>query len=213
MYRDSFFTFDRTDSYELTKDIMCTCLWRCARHGIAFILLQSCHTFWLFLYEVTEKIDYDRPVDYAVSLLAQWKNYHKQRSMLKMDVIRFPIDISSNIRLYNFRHGQVEYDKDRIIKMIPTLQQAIDQNEFTVEQSFNCQRVDIGGGKWADKHIPLLKSCGIARYVNAIDLYIALEEYFALENQSAERTESVDLTDKDKITNHGFDMKSSFRGK
>jgi hypothetical protein len=46
-----------------------------------------------------------------------------------------------------------------------------------------------------------------------LDIYNAFEEYFSLERTSTERTESVGLTDKEKITNHGFDTKISFRGK
>jgi len=46
-----------------------------------------------------------------------------------------------------------------------------------------------------------------------VDIYLAFEEYFATQITNNERTESTGLTDKEKIENHGFDTKVSFRGK
>lgn len=41
---------------------------------------------------------------------------------------------------------------------------------------------------------------------------ISLEEHFSHEKTSSERTTSVGITDKEKIENHGFDVRTSFRG-
>ena len=43
--------------------------------------------------------------------------------------------------------------------------------------------------------------------------YPDFEEYFALEKSSTERREPLGTTDIDKIESHGFDKKTSFRGK
>ena len=75
------------------------------------------------------------------------------------------------------------------------------------------QRVNIGGNEWVEKHIPLLKSCGLASRINPLDIYLAFEEYFSQEKTASERSESVGLTDKERIENHGYDVKTSFRGK
>ncbi len=53
----------------------------------------------------------------------------------------------------------------------------------------------------------------MAGCINPLDIYLAFDEYFSLEKQAQERTESVGITDKERIENHGFDVKTSFRGK
>lgn len=68
-------------------------------------------------------------------------------------------------------------------------------------------------GTEKEKTIPLLIASGYKDCIDPLDIYNSFEEYFSLEMSSTERTESVGLTDKEKITNHGFDVKSSFRGK
>ena len=61
--------------------------------------------------------------------------------------------------------------------------------------------------------VPILKNIGIAAEVPAEKIFIAFEEYFMMQKSNMERTESVGLTDVEKVTNHGFDAKTSFRGK
>ena len=73
--------------------------------------------------------------------------------------------------------------------------------------------MNIGGDGYSEKHISLLKSCGLASCIEPLDIYLAFEEYFSTEKTAAERTESAGLTDKERIENHGFDLKESFRGK
>lgn len=60
---------------------------------------------------------------------------------------------------------------------------------------------------------PILKDIGIPSVVDGFEIYKALEEYFGTEKTASERTEAVGTTNKDKILSHGFDTKSSFRGK
>ena len=52
----------------------------------------------------------------------------------------------------------------------------------------------------------------MADFIEPLDIYLAIEEYFSLEREASERRESIGLTNDDKITNHGFDTKISFRG-
>ena len=49
--------------------------------------------------------------------------------------------------------------------------------------------------------------------MDPLAVYLAIEEFFSKEKTAAERIESVGLTDKERIENHGFDAKTSFRGK
>ena len=56
-------------------------------------------------------------------------------------------------------------------------------------------------------------STGIATIVLPEDIYNAFDEYFSLEKTASESTIAEGTTNKDKIINHGFDTKTSFRGK
>lgn len=53
----------------------------------------------------------------------------------------------------------------------------------------------------------------MAKCIDPLEIYLSLEEYFLLEKSSLERVSSINITDKEKIENHGFDVKTSFRGK
>lgn len=63
---------------------------KCKYHEYNFVLLQICHTFWLFLVEVTKVDVYDRPLEYIVELMTTWKNYDKARELIQFDVISLP---------------------------------------------------------------------------------------------------------------------------
>ena len=223
IYRDDSVTFDRTDSFVLTKELMCEHLqglrnrfhtW--AEYPQDFILLQVCHTFWLFLFEVTKETEYGRPTDYTVELITTWKNYKKPRCLIKLDVVGFGHSIERFLaKAWNSR----KYDRDKVFAKADMLAKAIDNNDYHIEESIDRHTIFKGGaGLFNDrtkieKHIPLLKACGIANCVNSLDVFLAFEEYFSLEKTSTERTSSVGLTDVEKIGNHGFDTKTSFRGK
>ena len=57
--------------------------------------------------------------------------------------------------------------------------------------------------------IYILEKTGIPSIINAEDIYLAFDEYFrSLKDDIDVET---DLTDNDKIINHGFDKKTSFR--
>lgn len=220
VYRDSSVTFDRTDSFLLTKEIMCKHL-HISRYRFTkecellnFVLLQIGNVFWLFLAEVTKSTDYGVPTDYKIELLKTWKNYDKPRCPIKLDVIRFGYAVQNAI--YQDRHWNL-YDKGKIIRRADTLAKAIDQNDFDVLSSINKHTIYKSGRDYnsipIEKHIPLLKACGIADCVDPLEVFLAFEEYFSLEKSATERTESVGLTDEEKIGNHGFDLKTSFRSK
>lgn len=203
--------FDRTDSFMLTKDIMCehlNHLYYRRRRFHSFVLLQICHSFWLFLLEITQKTDYDCPKDYTVDLIAKWDNYSKPRCLIKLDIISF------GLSLYRKDwYKWYEDDQWALVDHIDDLIQAIDQNDYHVDVSINKHIYYSGDGSQKEKHIPLLKASGLANSIDPLDAYLAFERYFLLEKSSMERIESVGLTDEEKIGNHGFDVKTSFRGK
>ena len=219
IYPDNTLTLYRTDSFLLSKDDLCGYLpvdKYTLEGDFEFLLLQVCNTFWLFLVIIT-KINEDRRVkDYTVELLTSWKNYDKPRCLIQLDVISFGWDIRYQLFPYVapwWRRQIGENDKQNVFEKKSILVDAINMNNHRVERRIDRQRVNIVGDGYAEKHIPLLKACGLASFIEPLDIYLAFEEYFSTEKTAAERTESAGLTDKERIENHGFDLKESFRGK
>lgn len=219
VYHDDSLTFDRTDSFLLTKEMFCSNLKMFYRdrflrrrhlllHDYNFALLQICNTFWLFLIETTSYSDNDGvPHDYDIELLKKWKNYDKKRELIKLDIITLNWEL-----YYYLRNKKTWVDKrNNIVKNIDKIISAIDTNDYQVYRQINWCDVRIGGGKSCEKHIPLLKACGIGNCIDPLDVFLSFEEYFSLEKTSSERRESIGLTDKEKVESHGFDTKTSFR--
>ena len=224
IYQDNSVTFDRTDSFILTKKLMCEYLSR-SRHvnrhyddaeRVFFVLLQVCHTFWLFLVEAKKLDDYGAPQDYSIELVSSWKNYSKHRKLMQIDFVSFGYEISRYICDYDYKNHHPVYNKSNIVNRAADLCRAIDTNDYKIEDSISghiTYRGDFSKRDRIEKHIPILKACGMAGCINPLDIYLAFDEYFSLEKQAQERTESVGITDKERIENHGFDVKTSFRGK
>lgn len=215
VYRDDSVTFDRTDSFLLTKEMVCDRLygvnvrsrWSSWRDNPNyFVLLQVCNTFWLLLLKVKRWKDgcviAEHPIDYTVELLTSWKNYNKERKLISVDIVSFTPEVT---RLF--------YSRTLIEESLHRLIQAININDFRVEDSINKTTIYKGDGTKDEKHIPILKACGIGSCIDPLGIYLSFDEYFSLEKSSSERTSSLGITDNEKIENHGFDIKTSFRGK
>ena len=210
IYIDKTFTFDRRDSYLLTKEIICNCIiphryysWRDKQYKNKekyYLLLQVCNTFWLFKLIITKfNYDYDEPEDYNVELLARWRNFNKERKLIALDLIDF--------------HTHFYDVKDRAIK-IEDLVDSIDNNNYKLIKSFNKHIIYIGGfNEMKERHIPILKASGLASLIDPHEIFLAIEEYFSLEKSESERRDPIGITDIDRIESHGFDKKTSFRGK
>lgn len=210
VYIDKSIVFDRTDSYLLTKEIMCDALKRRAVQQYNFLLLQVCNAFWLFLIEILEMTDWCVPTRYSIELITSWKNYHKDRKLIDLSVIDFNLSVDHELRKGFFG----DYDKSKIMGKQEILIQAVNNGDFKVYKCIDSHTVYYGSGAGATKaakHLPLLKACGVADFIDPLEIFLAFEEYFSLEKSSNERTESIGLTDTEKIGNHGFDKKKSFR--
>lgn len=218
-YMDTNVTFDRTDSFILTKEIMRSYLPRCHERDYDFILLQVCNTFWLFLLEITEwsesKWNYEPsvPKNYSIELLSTWRDYNKQRKLISVNIIIFEWEVLHRFQHYNIRTMRSDYSKQDIINNTSVLVQAVKNEQFKVEYPINQFTIYNGDGSQFEKHIPILKSCGMAAWIDPLTIFLSIEEYFSLEKQSTERDSSIGITDKEKVENHGFDTKTSFRGK
>ena len=209
IYPDDSLVFDRTDSFVLTKEIMCDYIsipryWRRNNEEIySHVLLQVCNTFWLFLLKVTKTTEWVLPSDYTIELLSTWKNYDKPRILINLNIIQLGLSIYSII------------DRDSDLystKTIDSFIQAINTNDYKVLRSIDSHTI-YNGDKKIEKHIPLLKACGVADYIDPMDIFLSFEEYFSLEKTASERRDPIGITDVDKVESHGFDKKTSFRGK
>lgn len=217
IYRDNSLTFDRTNSFILSKETVCNSLeshsmhywWDKEKHrDFNFVLLQVCNTFWLFLVEITELSEFGRPTNFVAELLHTWRNYDRERKLIKLNVISFP-----ELRPYGWHTGWI-YNKDKIINKIDDIVEAVNQSNFKTDGFWTLNSCDVFySGKKVEKNIPLLKASGLAQLINPLDIYLAFEEYFSFEKTASERIYSKGITDKEKIENHGFDVVTSFRGK
>lgn len=213
VYQDASNVFDRTPSFLLTKQIVCEALDRSDRWDRStdrYLLLQICNTFWLFYVEITQfdglHWTCDTPADYNVELLATWKNYNKPRCLIKFYSIGLDYAVRHLIAdRYDIKQHRHLINKEKMYKNKDAIIQSIDTNNYRVWMA-------LADSTKYDK-IPLLKACGVAKLVDPLEIYLAFDEYFSLQKQAAERTESVNITDTEKIVNHGFDSKVSFRGK
>lgn len=222
MYPDDTFTFDRSDSYLLTKDIVCEYIYLHRRGGpdkllqdkpiYKFGLLQIGSTFWLLLFNILQTNNFNRATDYEVELVTSWKNYDKQRELIKFSIVDFEL-LTHQLRLNGSGLGYFFEDLDRnaIFDKSDALVQAININDYK-SRSIDSHTV------WKDqtpmkRHIPILKASGLSQILDPFEVYSAFDEYFSLEKQSSERIDAEGTTNNDKIVNHGFDTKVSFRGK
>ena len=206
VYKDDTFTFDRRNSFVLTKEIMCSYLpissywsWKLRKKTYAthtYALLQICNTYWLFLIKITERDSLGRAKDYEVEFLMKWRNFDKPRKLCNLEIIDF----------YYHKVKKDSYNK------INDYVKNIDINNYEIIRTIN-KHIVFNGAEKVIKNIPLLKACGIGNCMDAHETYLAFEEYFSLEKTSQERRDPIGTTDIDKIESHGFDKKTSFRGK
>lgn len=223
---DNKIVFDRRDSFMLTKESICNSLsifgdsFAAHKDPIKFMLLQVGYTFWMFTLVITDySYENGRPSNYSVELVRTWKNYSAPRVLISFAHIAFTGGVATSIRTYKKNNGHL-YDLKKIEGHGNDLVVAINQKEFKVICDLSHQRVDTGCRKDMDyakrfvtRSIPLFISSGFANKIGPLTIYTSLEEYFTSSIQDMERTESIGLTDREKVENHGFDPKISFRGK
>jgi len=207
--------FDRRDSFLLTKEIFCDNLRysRCyqSRNCSHLMLLQICNTFWLFLINIIKTNDYGNVLDYEIDFINTWKDYDKKRVLINLNSISFDKLL---LRIVN---KQGFYRKESILSYFDEIKADIKHGNYRVDADFT-KYTQFKNGKnysyiYEEKHIPLLKACGLANYIDPVEIFCSFEEYFSLEKTSQEKTEALGTTNTDKIEMHGFDKKISFRGK
>jgi len=205
--------FDRRGSFLLTKEQFAndiSILRHYSKSHYRFVLLQCGATFWLILATITEVSSTDLVKDYKIELLDIWKNYAKTNELLKLSLISF----NGYFGMKRFRSK--DYDIDLIKSHIHDMRDAVNHNNYSIEKNMS-NYIDsyFHKGKLIQerKTIPLLKACGIGNIIDPQEMFCAIEEYFSIEKTNSETTEAKGATDSDKIVMHGFDVKTSFRGK
>jgi hypothetical protein len=201
--------FDRRGSYQLTKELFLNKIAIMHPKSIGkfsikypylidfkqYLILQCGATYWLICAQLNEDNS-----DYTLELLYKWKNYNKPRVIIELYTID---DV-----------GYYSIDKNRPLKKISddhTINTIL--NGYYNKRKVISNNIKNNNGKEEIQTIPILSSCGIADIVDPVDIFTAIEEHFSLLKTESERTEPIDASNDDKITMHGFDTKTSFRGK
>ena len=214
--------FDRRGSYLLTKDRLCEVLTSAydytiftkdtsihEKHRYKYVLLQCGATFWLILLYDVQYNNYGRPTEYKMELLSTWKDYSKYREILKLTEISF---MYKTLVRQKKKETYYEFIKSNVPRMVTAIQ------SNNLSNTYNLNGYEVGKScknKWIReiRTIPILTACGIADIIDPIDVFTSLEEHFSLLKTESERIDPIGATNDDKITMHGFDTKTSFRGK
>lgn len=194
VYRDDIVTFDRRDSYDLSRKTFAGHFYMPRHHhgyslkdDAQYVLLQVGYHYWLFALKITKTNEFDKCLEYELSLLGTWTDYANPAKPIKLSQIRFPY-----------------YARD----MISSAQQGNYKTQHVFERF-----VVWKGEQKEERHIPILKDLGIPQWIEPLDIYLALEEYFMKQKTDTERIDPIGQTNDDKIIVHGFDTETSFRGK
>lgn len=202
--------FDRRESYIVSKSDIYNKL-DLIRYdknsNYRFVVLQCGATYWLLLVTITNR-DYFNG-NYDIELLTTWKNFNKKRELLKLELISF-----INYFLYD-KNNKIDYNK--IFENVDKIKNMIDTNDYiseyvlcdSIHQHYNYKTRETD----FTFQPPILIDTGIGKVIDPMQMFLAIEEHFSLLKTESERTDPIGATNDDKITSHGFDTKTSFRGK
>ena len=222
--REDTLVFDRRGSVLINKtDIYNVISYRDA-HLYTFILLQCGASYWIFVANATEysKVNgFTKVTECDLELVASWKDYNKDYKLLEFEAISIKNQWQYSIIDYDWKKHEYTLDIDKVRKHAEDLKNAVIHNDYEPINFFNknigFRNFDKKTGKvtWGitNTFYPLLKACGISNFIDAETMYHAIDEYFSLMKTASESTVAEGTTNKDKIINHGFDTKTSFRGK
>lgn len=221
IYRDNTYTFDRTASFFITKEGICDKITHkySMRYGdiphigdLFLSVVQVCNDFWLIAIEISEVAEnrysfMPEVSDINFHLISHFKDYNAERKLISVDILGKKF-------LPHYSHAvKLPKTLDDCFVNADNLVMSVKHGYLESKNHFGPVVKKYPDGTEKEKTIPLLIATGYKDCIDPLDMYNALEEYFSVNRSSAERIESVGLTDKEKITNHGFDAKSSFRGK
>jgi len=121
--------------------------------------------------------------NYKMKILSKWRNYNNKSVMNFYKLHRY--------FYYKTDNQFVDYAKNEILSEDDKMKNA-------------------GYTNIKDK-VFILNETGLASIIDPKEIYLALDEYFSSLITDREKRESVGITNNEKIVNHGFDKKISFR--
>lgn len=174
-----------------------------------FLVLQCGATYWLLsivgrIKESDWRKSYlERVEDYDIELLSTWKDYDHPLELLSLKAIDFNESWKYDFYDKKWRRRKLEriLVKEKLRELSSTLRDAVINRDYRIYRDYST------------KGYLLLKSSGIPNVIGPEEIYNAIDEHFSLKKTAAESTVAEGTTNNDKIKNHGFDTKTSFRGK
>lgn len=185
---DSDIVFDRRGSHILTnEELNVWVLWSRYKADDKYFLLQIGYTNWLILAKPT-KINQDgyggyTVEDFSLELIEMWKDYNKSVDF-KFGEIK--------------THYIMEYITSKKFNHKIALIDDIKLGNFEYKNNFT------------EKSPIILNKTKIPSILNPQDVYMAIDEWLSHKKDDIVHDSMID---KEKIISHGFDTKSSFRGK
>ena len=192
IYIDKTYTFDRRKSVYFHKEDWNEIFYNNERNYIYYVLQVG---YSRYLYKITYlgvstgwiiRLD-----NYKVELVKYWKNYD--------NLVDFEFGIAEELRNYGYKNDY-RYDRSRYEKQ-------------SIDSLYNTKllKAYLYDSRLKDRSYPILCESGIASCTDSHQLYMDIEEWLSAQKERELRTESKDITDKQKIVNHGFDTRESFR--
>ena len=188
IYIDKTYTFDRRKSVYFHKEEWNDIFFNSARDYIYYVLQVG---YSRYLYKITY-IDVSTGWiihldNYKVELVKYWKNYD--------NLVDFEFGIEEELESYGYKNYHPSYEKQNIDSLYNT----------------ELKKTYLYASRLKGRSYPILYESGIASCTDSHQLYMDIEEWLSAQKEKELRTESKDITDKQKIVNHGFDTRESFR--
>ena len=191
IYIDKTYTFDRRKSVYFHKEDWNEIFYNNERNYIYYILQVG---YSRYLYKITY-IDVSKATvfvpshldNYKVELVKYWKNYD--------NLVDFEFGIVEELESYGRKNYHPSYEKQSIDSLYNT----------------ELKKTYLYASRLKDRSYPILCESGIASCTDSHQLYMDIEEWLSAQKERELRTESKGITDKQKIINHGFDTRESFR--
>ena len=191
IYIDKTYTFDRRKSVYFHKEEWNDIFFNSERDYIYYVL-QVGYSRYLYkiIYTDISKATLWVPSyldNYKVELVKYWKNYD--------NLVDFEFGIKEDLESYGYKNYHPAYEKQNIDSLYNT----------------ELKKAYLYASRLKDRSYPILYESGIASCTDSHQLYMDIEEWLSAQKEKELRTESKDITDKQKIVNHGFDTRESFR--
>ena len=188
IYIDKTYTFDRRKSVYFHKEDWNEIFYNDERNYIYYVLQVG---YSRYLYKITYldvSTGWVMHLDnYKIELVKYWKNYD--------NLVDFEFGIAEKLESYGYKNYHPLYEKQSIDSLYNT----------------ELKKAYLYASRLKGRSYPILCESGIASCTDSHQLYMDIEEWLSAQKEKEFRTESKDITDKQKIVNHGFDTRESFR--